>query len=828
MFNQRFYIVLAGIIILSLVLIGCVCSGPKTGNATGTPQAINTGTPKVNNTVTSNTGISNQETTDEGSQIATNDSQAGKTITPVAVKINSAAVTPAAPRGVTGTVTTAAPVSAVSANIAAAGGALTVSTPGSPIKGLTVTVPANAYSAAKQFSISYAPIQSHTFGDLFKPATPLISINNGGEMSKTYMQVKIPITVPDGSLAMAFLYDDQTKTLEGLPTLAHDANSVTVGTRHFSNIILSLINRSLLKPDIDSDFRPGIDDWQFTNFGSYIASGHCTGQSMTAMWYYIEQPDGKGLTLNGRYDNNGDQPATPNLWQDDSQGYRFCSVVWKDMDWDALGRSLTEDYIASDDQDTFDLFRYSMQLTKQPQMTEIWNTTVGGGHALVVYRIKDGNLYVADPNWPGKEDRSIVITNGKFKPYESGENYAEILAGHSKKYDKITYVAKTSLSDWKSIATHWAELKAGTVGNAYFPGYTIEDRNAAGTMTAQGYMLPQPFISFKITPNSGHLGFQVYRDGSPLTPDKTGANWKYPLNPGLNKIGIYIDGKVGDDWKYVNFEHINVIYSSLIIDPATLDGEINKEYTFTAAAGNPPANIRYSWSVDGVSIQTDTQKTFKTIFKSAGKHTVGLKLLDAAGKELQKAESTANIKDAPSASGPVNNLAILQKYGYLEASVLTNSQVHEYNKYNKPTDVDKQANVNFWTIYTPLTWDGVKFSGTKTDNLMGSTAVEALSGTVSPDGNTILSLTSHLQIDSTIEHHTVNMVLQNIPLTYINGVLQFVDITSGNVQKNVVSLENNLTDVDSKGETYNSVTFKSPTWDNNSHLDVQFRKTATR
>ena len=828
MFNKRFYIVLAGIIIVSSVLIGCVCSGPKTGNAAGTPQAINTGTPKVNNPVTSNAAISNQQTTDEGSQIAANDSQTGKTITPVAVITNSAAFTPAAPRGVTGTVTTAAPVSAASANIAAAGGALTVTTPGSPIKGLTVTVPANAYSAAKQFSISYAPVQSHTFGDLFKPATPLISINNGGEISKTYMQVKIPITVPDGSLAMAFLYDDQTKTLEGLPTLARDANSVTVGTRHFSNIILSLINRSLLKPDIDSDFRPGIDDWQFTNFGSYIASGHCTGQSMTAMWYYIEQPDGKGLTLNGRYDNNGDQPATPNLWQDDSQGYRFCSVVWEDMDWGALGRSLTEDYIASDDQDTFDLFRYSMQLTKQPQMTEIWNTTIGGGHALVVYRIKDGNLYVADPNWPGNEDRSIVIAAGKFKPYESGENAAEIALGNSKKYDKITYVAKTSLSDWKSIGTHWTELKAKTVGNAYFPGYTIKDKDRAGTMTDQGYIVTQPFIRLDLTVTSGEMRFYVYRDGVRLTANVTGNDWKYPLNPGLNKMGMYIEGKVNNKWKYINFEHFDVISGNLSIDPPALDGEVNKEYTFTAKMDTPPANSKFTWSVDDVSAQAATSNTLKATFKTSGAHTVLLKALDSTGKEIGQAKSVVTVKSAPSASTSPNNLAILQKYGYVEASVNTSSQVHEYNKYNKPPDVDKQANVNFWTIYTPLTWDGVKFSGTKTDNLMGSTAVEALSGTVSPDGNTILTLTSHLQIDSTIEHHTVNMVFQNIPLTYINGVLQFVDITSANVQKNVVSLENNLTDVDSKGETYNSVTFKSPAWDNNSHLDVQFRKTATR
>ncbi|MBK7303284.1 MAG: hypothetical protein IPI90_08535 [Saprospiraceae bacterium] len=37
----------------------------------------------------------------------------------------------------------------------------------------------------------------------------------------------------------------------------------------------------------ESGFRPGIDDWEYPNQGSYIdLEGHCAGQSLTAMWYY--------------------------------------------------------------------------------------------------------------------------------------------------------------------------------------------------------------------------------------------------------------------------------------------------------------------------------------------------------------------------------------------------------------------------------------------------------------------------------------------------------------------------------------------------------------
>ena len=738
---------LAVLFVLSLFLSGCSSSSSTTGNTTGTPK-------------TSSNSITK----------------------------------PAAPRGTTGKIVTSTPVQAASGNIAASGGVLAVTASGTPITGLTLVVPANAYPAAHQFSISYAPIKSHTFGELFKPATPMISINNGGEMASTYIQVKIPIKVPDGSIAMGFLYDDQTHTLEGLPTLAQDADSITVGTRHFSNIILSLINRSLLKPDIDSDFRPGIDDWQFQNVGSYIAQkGHCTGQSMTAMWYYIEQPDGAGLTLNGRYDNNGDQPATPNFWQDDSLGYRFASVVWKDMDWGSLSRSLTEGYIASDDQDTFDLFRYSMQLTKQPQMTEIWDTATGGGHAMVVYRIMNGNLYIADPNWPGNENRSIAIVNGKFEPYESGENAAAIAAGNSEKYDKITYVAKTSLVDWKSIGMHWAELKAKTIGNGIFPSYKIvwtDDKNQDHELT-DGYISTQKLIDINGIVNNLQAGEKssigVYRDGNALTWDAKG---NYELNPGVNKLGIEVDvdvpakdknGNPITESKYVDFKYINIIYSDLAIDPATINGQVNKEYTFTANLKNPPANVRFSWSADGSILQTDASNTFKTTFKTEGNHTITVKVLDATGKELGQAQSTANIKTVTSTTGAAFKLEDLQKMTHLKGNFDAQITIKDFDVQGTPSEKTSQRDWSFpfpafgTTFQSQLiiTWNGTSFSGISMDT-PNSGVTNSVNGTVSPDGHTLVTLSYQSQYKLTgpdspgyTEDKVITLSLHNVPLSKV-------------------------------------------------------------
>jgi len=308
----------------------------------------------------------------------------------------------------------------------------------------------------------------------------MITVDNGGGYSEEIMEVKIPVKVPEGQFAMGFLYDDKTKKLEGLPLAAQDDGSITIVTRHFSNLIVSIIDMAKLNLDIDKDidsgFRPGVDDWQFVNRGSYIErSGHCAGQSLAAMWYYITRPDGKDVSLYGRYDNNGSKPATPNFQEDDSFGYRFSSVVQHDADWEKLSVKVTRETLSEYPETTLRLFAYSMLLTGEPQYVSVRHTLTlpESGHALVVYRVSAGKLYVSDPNYPGKTDRFIEYANGTFIPYSSGANAEEIAAGRGKQYNRIAYIAKTSLIDWAKISTRWAELRNGTIGNDVFPAYEI-------------------------------------------------------------------------------------------------------------------------------------------------------------------------------------------------------------------------------------------------------------------------------------------------------------------------------------------------------------------
>jgi hypothetical protein len=326
----------------------------------------------------------------------------------------------------TGNITTGPEVDAAAQSIDAAGGIVGISKTGDALDGFAIDVPPGSYSSSTAFKVSYAPITGQTFGSDITPVSPMISVDNGGAYSDQLIYVTVPVKVPDDDFAMGFIYDATTKQPEGMPLEAVDADSVTVGTRHFSNFFVGMISRALLTNDIDTKFKPGEDDWRFTNYGSYIAqAGHCEGQSLTALWYYVTKPDGANVHLYGSYDNNGNQPATPDLWQDDSLGYRFCSVIQNDIKygdfantfWLNLGGQAVKkvggvwklvSVPGIGDEATWDLFAYSMEATKRPQLVNIWSSA-GGGHAMIVYRIYQGNLYVADPNYPA--DTTRIITN---------------------------------------------------------------------------------------------------------------------------------------------------------------------------------------------------------------------------------------------------------------------------------------------------------------------------------------------------------------------------------------------------------------------------------
>lgn len=385
-------------------------------------------------------------------------------------------------------------------SVSQGGGIVSVDRPGDALDGLEIDVPIDAYDEPRTIRIASSPIERHELGADFNPLTPLISISNGGGYADAPMTITIPCTVPDGHFAMAFVYDRETRSLEGMPLAAVADSSITVMTSHFafssiasldkttggievgeSEIVVSSIPESRLDEPFNSGFVPGVDDWQFTNYGSYVYSGHCAGQSSTMMWYYSDRKERRGdPPLYGRFDNDGGR-TTPKIWADDVAGYRFCGLAQVELPWNTWFQSALKRIESTlSEKVTYNLFAYSIRLTKQPQFVHVLQSPsdVTGGHAMVIYKIANGNLYIADPNYPSRTDRWVEFSRDRFLPYYSGPNASQLGVA----YKTFYYLAQSSIINSSLFKQRWAEVIEGSIAQEKFPSYRIHARVGNGPM----------------------------------------------------------------------------------------------------------------------------------------------------------------------------------------------------------------------------------------------------------------------------------------------------------------------------------------------------------
>jgi hypothetical protein len=220
-----------------------------------------------------------------------------------------------------------------------------------------------------------------------------------------------------------------------------------------------------------------------------------------------------------------------------------------------------------DDETKWNLFAYSMQATGEPQLVII-KSSAGHGHAMICYRIDQGNLYIADPNYPGNTGRRIAYANGAFQPYNSGANKADIDAGNGEVYETILYSAKSTVLPWDNLTQRWNEFKNNSIGNGngLFPAYTLVYVDDAGKTheLQDGYVSPGDSMTIWSAFALTNEQVEVFNeDGTPWPLNDT----LHPvLSAGENHLGIYVkkqtvvNGQIADE--YVDFRHINVIYNA--------------------------------------------------------------------------------------------------------------------------------------------------------------------------------------------------------------------------------------------------------------------------
>lgn len=396
------------------------------------------------------------------------------------------------------TIDVAASTQLVTGQVGIGGGTVAFGRPGDSLDGLTIAVPADAYDAARTFTVSSAPITGHRLGQHFNPISPLITVSNGGGYSDGLMTMRIPVRVPAGHFAMAFLYDRHSGKVEGMPLLELDTDHVTVFTRNFahsaqvnpakrtaanapdlsySDIVVASVDESVLLNDIQSGFTVGVDTWQFVNWGSYTSpGGNCSGHSAGMLWYYSRKKQAGG-PLYGRFDNDGTD-KTPGIWADDADAIKFVSAMQNNWSFSAENLKLI-DWQWKSDWKTQRCFAYSILVTREPQLMLVTDP-VGiskGSHAVVVYGVNRGTLFIADPNYPfddGKYRRAEYDPNLRlYGSYYTGPNGTQ----SGTPYTDFVYLAKTSVASWQAAEQLWQDLAAGRLGASAFPAYSIVVRN---------------------------------------------------------------------------------------------------------------------------------------------------------------------------------------------------------------------------------------------------------------------------------------------------------------------------------------------------------------
>ncbi|MBN1925401.1 MAG: hypothetical protein JW798_06175 [Prolixibacteraceae bacterium] len=474
-------------------------------------------------------------------------------------------------------------VKVASQTIPVAGGSVIVNSPGSSIDGMVIKVPENSYPGARDFEIYTAEITSHDLGEYFNPITPLIMIDNEGGYADSLMEITIPISLPEGYIPIGFYYDDVDDELEAIPVLDYTSSSITLLTRHFSpaadlkpervnsksddlsEYICQLMISSMLEDAIysqgmiETGFKVGIDDWEFRNWGSYIAPfGHCTGQNLAAMWYYYEQKlKGQGQ-LHNKYSTNS------NMWEDNNLGYRFCSVLQKDISTDGIVNDFFWEYIDFNqglDQLKFMALAGAMLTTGEPQGVGVFRETgkdnngkpVYAGHDLICYKVSilQGILYIADPNYPGIE-KTITFKDGRFDPYQAKLN----ANADPEMFPFVTWYAKTACIDWSQIGKRFNELENGTIGTVApnaFPEYSIKVIGNWEHVIENNYATNNNSLTFYVEcpdADEGHvvngitrIGLEIFNEDGELKSVYTNdGECKINLEPGENKLGFYIYG----------------------------------------------------------------------------------------------------------------------------------------------------------------------------------------------------------------------------------------------------------------------------------------------
>ena len=360
-----------------------------------------------------------------------------------------------------------------------AGEAITVDSPGDPLDGMRIFAPENALTEPVDINISYQEVKSHSYGEHFEPITPLIDIDLQTVSPEDFLEITVPLKVPDGYFALPFHIDPETNQLEGLPVVGETADSLTFVSKRFSKFIFAMVREIALYEDIDTSFVFGKSNFKFPNMGSWFTpNGHCAGQSLANLYYHEKYEDKPLFDAYDGYDTAFFE--TPDLWEDDVMVYKLSSIVQSNV-WFEGNPDVTywANFEKRNPLRTYFTIAYLMLITGKPQLIILSAGEGGEGHAIIAYQKTGSTFYIYDPNIPKDGTRTVAfdLNSSSFQPYHSSlkSNGTPLAFSH------FYYIPPKDLVHWELIGDLWSQVESGSLTSDPFPRFRINivDRDSS-------------------------------------------------------------------------------------------------------------------------------------------------------------------------------------------------------------------------------------------------------------------------------------------------------------------------------------------------------------
>ncbi len=380
--------------------------------------------------------------------------------------------------------------------VGSTGGSVVVSLPNTPIDGMSIAVPSGAFPGNQTIGISYAANTgfAHPAGTTL--ISPRITIRTSdGALASRPMLVTIPVAVPSGSFPQVVLRNPTNGRQRALPTVAYTATSVTAMTGHFNGtklmgsdgrftasaggaglrdpaatgeLAVVALPLDLLSQDHDTQFRPGVDDWEFSANETVIADEIGEGMVATAAWYFIAQKAQRGPLWKKFQKADGVEPSN-------RDGMRWVSMAESE-----IYAGLTDDIrsvlttLVASGQGTAGTVKQRLAVASfhavraalttspgEPQMLQLFTPTDEDATVLV-YRSTGQQLFAVDPYNPGTP---VVID------FSSGFMAPVTLGGGTAVYTTMVAPGYSIIENDGELPGQFDDVQAGTIGDDDFPTY---------------------------------------------------------------------------------------------------------------------------------------------------------------------------------------------------------------------------------------------------------------------------------------------------------------------------------------------------------------------